>query len=114
MRTGLVFFFLLMLTACNTVSQQKVDTTVDETVPIVCAGVDLAYAAFEAYKSSNKVDPGLTVKANATYFAAKDVCANPPTTGTEALLAVLSAASKFNAAIKAAKDGNGKGTAGAP
>lgn len=94
----------LALAACNSVTQQQVDTKIDQTVPVVCAGVDLAWAAFEAYKAGHTVKADLVVKANAAYFAAKDVCANPPHDSVSALFAVLSAASTFNAAIKTAKE----------
>lgn len=93
------------LTACNTVTQQQVDSGINNTVPLVCAGVDLVWAGFEAYKGSHPVKADLVVKANAAYFAAKNVCAAPPTNSTEALLAVVRASSDFNSVIRAAKNG---------
>lgn len=101
----------LALAACNTtINQAQVDKSIDQTVPIACAGVDLAWAGFEAYKASKPVKVDLVVKANAAYFAAKDICANPPTDSTSALIAILKASAVFNSAIKVAKNGSTTGT----
>lgn len=110
MRIILAACLALALAACNTVNQAKVDQTIDQTVPIACAGVDLAWAGFEAYKASKPVKADLVVKANAAYFTAKDICANPPTDSTSALIAILKASAVFNSAIKAAKNGSTTGT----
>jgi hypothetical protein len=112
MKVVLAFLVAIALAGCQFITPEKVDKTIDTSLPIVCAGVDLAWLSFEAYKGSNKVKADLVVKAQAAYFAAKKVCSAPPTNTSEALIAVLRAASDFNSVIKAAKNVNTAGTTG--
>jgi hypothetical protein len=112
MRALLILIVAVALTACQTITPEKVDKTIDQGFPIVCAGIDLAWLSFEAYKGSYPVKADLMVKANAAYFAAKGVCSTPPTNSSEALIAALKAASDFNSVIKAAKNGITGGATG--
>lgn len=101
-----------LMSACQTVDLKQVEAKVGETLPVVCAGIDVAWVGFQAYTSAKTVKPELLVKANASYFAAKAVCANPPTDTTEALIAAVKAYSAFKQVTEAAK--NDRVSAGAP
>lgn len=101
---------LLTLGACQQATLKDIEAKVGDTLPAVCAGIDLAWIGFQAWTSERPVKPELLVKANASYFAAKAVCANPPTDTLSAVQAAVKAYATFKATIEAAKNAIPAGT----
>jgi len=96
----------LALAGCGTYTRQEIEQKVSDTLVTVCLGVDVAWLAFEAYKSQNDVKPSRVLRVHGAYSAAKAVCANPPGDTAEAISAAIRAYGAFNAAIREAKDGS--------
>lgn len=105
---------LLSLGACqfSQADLKDIEAKVGDTLPAVCAGIDIAWIGFQAWTSERPVKPELLVKANASYFAAKSVCANPPTDTLSAVQAAIKAYAAFKATIETAKNGNTGGASG--
>lgn len=95
----------LALTGCGTYTREEIETKVSDTLVTVCLGVDVAWLAFEAYKSKNDVNANLVLKVHGAYSAAKAVCADPPVDTAEGIAAVIKAYGVFNDTIREAKDG---------
>lgn len=93
-----------VLTACNTTDPKAIQAKVGETLPIVCASIDVAWMGWQAYLADHTVKAATLGKVNGAYFAAKEVCANPPTDIAEGVATVGKAYFAFSAAVKAAKD----------
>lgn len=112
MRAIVAIAVALLLTACNSITQDKVDATIDRSFPVVCAGINVAFLGWQA--ANPKVDPKLSAKIGAAYVTAEGICLNPPKDTAEALAAAVKAYSDFNAALRAAKNGTGttSGSAG--
>lgn len=104
---------LLALGACQSnPTPAQVESKIGDTLPIVCAGVDVAWMGWQAYTADHTVKAATLGKVNGAYFAAKEVCANPPSNAAEGLVTVGKAYFAFTAAVKAAKDGVNAGTSG--
>ena len=108
----LVLALALALTGCGSYTREEIEAKVSDTLVTVCLGVDVAWLAFEAYKSQQEVKPALILKVHGAYSAAKAVCADPPTDTSEGIAAAVRAYSAFNAAIKEAKNGGNTGATG--
>ncbi len=103
---------VLALAGCGTYTRQEIEAKVSDTLVTVCLGVDVAWLAFEAYKSGNEVNPKVILKVHGAYSAAKAVCADPPADTGQAIAAAIRAYGAFNDAISEAKNGSSPFSAG--
>jgi hypothetical protein len=101
-----VIALALALGGCSSYSREEIEEKVSDTLVTVCLGVDVAWLAFEAYKSRNDVKPALILKVHGAYSAAKAVCADPPANTGEGIAAAIRAYGAFNDAVREAKDGS--------
>lgn len=107
-------FPLVALGACQRPDPAEIEARVGDTLPLICAGMDVAWMGWQAYIVDHKVSAKALGNVNGAYFAAKEVCANPPTNATEGIVVAGKAYLAFTGAVKAAKNGISAGTSGAP
>lgn len=94
-RAALTVVGALALAGC----QQKPDlTATPDTVLKACQAVTLGYLIWEATYAP-KAKPSTAAKIRAGYASVGVVCANPPDTSAETLLAALKAVQAFNAEL---------------
>jgi len=94
---------LFVLAACQAPSQEKIEAGIDQTLPLICAAVDIGWVGWTA--ADVQIDVKLRNKLTASYVAVKGVCLNPPGNTVEALASLAKAYADFKSALKAAKNG---------
>lgn len=103
-RLAIIAAAALALASCSTTSTASIDAALQKNLPMACAGLTAAHAAFTVFSDAGKVKEKTVTKAAAAYAGVRVICADPAhaTTAT-ALVSVVQAYAVVSAALSEAR-----------